>query len=236
MFKDEEGTMTCNTTFGNYFVGQKINRWTLLESPNSRLHRIRCRCDCGIEKVIQSDSVLRGGSTQCRSCASRAINTKHGDTSGGRRTRLYSIWKGMLGRCYSPNDSSAKNYREKGVRVCDEWRAGFAVFRDWSLANGYRDDLTLDRWPDTAGNYAPGNCRWATRRQQNRNKRKMEYLPAFGERKLIVEWSEDPRCMVGHVTLRCRLFRGWPLERAILTPPTNVTSGSALITAPAPPT
>jgi len=209
--------MPCNTTFGNYIAGQRINHWTLLESPKNKRHRIFCRCDCGVEKIVKAEQVLVGTSKQCRACGYIGLNVKHGGSVRGRRTRLNSIWSGMLSRCSSPKHEYAYLYFARGIRVCDEWRSSFVAFRDWALTNGYADHLTLDRKDNNRG-YSPDNCRWVTTQQQQRNQRNRTYLSAFGESKLLIEWAEDPRCAVNYATLRCRLLRGWPLEKSILLP------------------
>ena len=100
----------------------------------------------------------------------------------GRRTitcRLYRIWEGIGKR--TSNRPSWKRFRcakyYEGVTMCDEWRCSFAVFWFWAWLNGYRDDLTIDRIDGRKG-YCPENCRWATRSEQNRNRR---YSEAFRE-------------------------------------------------------
>lgn len=94
---------------------------------------------------------------------------RHGATAGGRRERLYSIWRGMIGRCEDTANDAYPYYGAKGVRLCDEWRESYSAFRRWALVNGYRADTSIDRM-ESVGNYEPGNCRWSTDKQQARNR------------------------------------------------------------------
>lgn len=75
----------------------------------------------------------------------------------------------MKQRCRDVKAINYKHYGGKGIRVCDEWRENFQAFYDWAMANGYRDDLTIDRI-DTKKNYEPSNCRWATMKEQQNNR------------------------------------------------------------------
>ena len=86
-----------------------------------------------------------------------------------RKSRLYRIWALMKSRCNNIKSSDYKDYGGRGINVCDEWLE-FVPFMNWALANGYADDLTLDR-KNNDGNYDPGNCQWITRLKQNDNKR-----------------------------------------------------------------
>lgn len=88
---------------------------------------------------------------------------------GGSGTRLHNIWRGMRSRCGHTSgcdEETAKYYRDKGITVCAEWM-DFAIFAVWANANGYADNLTIDRI-NSDGNYEPGNCRWLTMRDNVR--------------------------------------------------------------------
>ena len=76
----------------------------------------------------------------------------------------------MKGRCNRPTATSYKYYGGRGISVCEEWENDFAAFRNWALANGYQEGLSIDRI-DVNGNYCPENCRWITMSEQQRNKR-----------------------------------------------------------------
>lgn len=127
--------------------------------------------------------------------------------------RLYSIWRGMLRRCYSEHYKSYHNYGGRGIIVCDSWIDNITEFKEWALNNGYQVGLTLDRI-DTDGNYEPNNCRWVTRLVQNRNTRVLRSTNKSGYRG--VHWSKkDSRwcCQikVNRISLHLGSFKT-PLE------------------------
>jgi hypothetical protein len=100
---------------------------------------------------------------------------RHGDARGdGPYPPLYTAWRNMKRRCFNPSDESYHNYGGRGITVCEEW-LDWVLFRDYIAANlGPRPPgLTLDRI-DNDGNYEPGNVRWATYTEQNRNRRPLK--------------------------------------------------------------
>lgn len=109
---------------------------------------------------------------------------------GRSKTRLYRIWQGMKSRCCTFSDGDYYNYGARGIRVCDAWLESFDVFKDWALASGYTDTLTIDR-VDVNGPYSPENCRWVTAKEQNRNRRNTLYITYNGVTKSASEWAEQ---------------------------------------------
>lgn len=113
-----------------------------------------------------------------------------GMAQGFSKTKLYRIWMGMRFRCAKGDKYFDRHYVERGINVCDEWRDNFLAFREWALANGYRDGLTIDR-VDNYGDYCPENCRFATMAEQNRNRTNNIRIEYRGETKTLAEWSRD---------------------------------------------
>jgi hypothetical protein len=201
-------------------VGFVLNGWTLLEVPARGAVKVMCRCACGKVFAVNIINLRYGYSKRCKSCAGRKIFTKHGASDCGRskaEDRLYRIWKAMNWRCNPKNRFDRHLYFARGVSVCQEWSGDYLAFRDWALANGYGDSLTIDRRDNDCG-YSPDNCRWASYQQQARNKQKTVILTAFEETKTAEEWGEDPRCTVCAKTLRARLRRGFPEQDAVSLP------------------
>lgn len=149
------------------YVGQVFGDLTVIgNAPNRGSARyLHCICVCGNTTEVHLSNLKRqtGGIHSC-SCAN-----KH----GGSGTRLHSIWRNMKQRCYNSKHTNYKHYGAIGVVICTEWRNSFVLFREWALASGYSDDLSLDR---IAGAllYSPNTCRWATQETQCRNRRNIE--------------------------------------------------------------
>jgi hypothetical protein len=128
-----------------------------------------------------------------------------------QRERLYRIWGHMLDRCRNPNNDSYKYYGGVGVKVCKEWE-NYKCFKAWAIANGYREDLTIDRI-NVYGNYEPSNCRWADMKTQNNNRRNSRYLEYKGECRTIAEWAK--KLNIPYRTIHHRLERGYSIGAAL---------------------
>lgn len=131
-----------------------------------------CRCDCGMVVTTFAWRVAHGRVKTCRYRDRHRRNEYYG-------TRIYRVWQAMKNRCRNPNAENYKYYGGRGVRYCEEWE-NFDAFLSWAQSSGYRDDLTIDRI-DCNGDYCPSNCRWATREEQQANKRTSFRLQYNGE-------------------------------------------------------
>ena len=138
-------------------------------------------------------------------------NYKH----GLRNTRLFSIWANIKTRCTNSNSTFYNRYGGRGITICDEWKDNFKAFYDWAMANGYQDNLTIDRI-DNNGNYEPNNCRWVTVKDQARNKTNNHLYTINNETKALSVWCEQFN--INYKTVRDRLKRGWNIKKALSCP------------------
>ena len=196
-------------------TGQKFGRLTVLKTFR-RNNKTYCeyQCDCGNIKTIYYYSLKKGNTKSC-GCYNKelvsTLNRKH----GLRQTRLYLIYYRMVSRCYNKNNNRYKNYGGRGITICDEWIHDFKAFYDWAMANGYQDNLTIDRI-DVNGKYEPNNCRWATAKEQSNNKTNNKYIIINGVNKTLSQWLDFYK--LNSTTYYQRLQRGWAVEKALITP------------------
>ena len=100
-------------------------------------------------------------------------------------TKLYGIWESIKQRCCNPNVKDYNSYGGRGIDMCDEWYTSFLTFHKWALEKGYREGLQIDRIDNNKG-YSPSNCRFVTRKEQNRNRRNNIYFCGV----LLIEIAE----------------------------------------------
>ena len=155
-------------------TGRRFGRWYVVELSRIENQRTywRVACDCGNEGSVRSDVLRRGYSTSCGCIIAEGTPRRtHGQAAWkrGERTVEYTAWIMMIQRCTNPKTRGYHRYGGRGITVCERWRNSFEAF----LADmGPRPSSghSLDRWPNNDGNYEPGNCRWATKKEQDDNR------------------------------------------------------------------
>lgn len=185
-------------------TGQRFERLVVLKrAPIEKGKKPKwiCQCDCGNITIVTRKHLLDGSTKSCgcyRKDWSREHNTKH----GFGRTRLHRIWSGMKDRTCNPNSKYWKNYGGRGITLCPEWYK-FENFLKWAIPSGYQDHLTLDRIDNDKG-YSPDNCRWATIKEQENNRRNTVYCFYDGEKVPLTILSER----LGIGVSKCRRLYG----------------------------
>lgn len=194
-------------------TGKTFGRWTVIRRAENKGKHVRylCVCQCGNVRTVLAQNLQNGKSQSCgcffHDVASERISAAL-KQHGGKGTRLYSVWKAMRQRCMNPKNSEFPNYGGRGITVCSEWD-DFANFREWANTHGYSDSLFIDRIEGSRG-YSPDNCRWATMKEQVRNRRNTFRAELNGEVRPVAEWAE----ILGlpYTTCAMRARRGIPLD------------------------
>lgn len=135
-------------------------------------------------------------------------------THGKRYTKLYYIWSNMKDRCLNKNCKNYPSYGERGIKICENWLC-FEDFYEWSITNGYKEGLSIDRI-DNDGDYCPENCRWTTMKQQCYNRRSNHYIEYNGKTQTITQWAEEYG--LTEQVLSSRLRKGWDMDKALIEP------------------
>lgn len=199
-------------------IGQKFGKLTIIELhhkeqvylPSGQKNGFRyfflCRCECGKNTVVPLNH-LRSSHTKSCGC----ITLKHGNSE----SRLFKIYTGMKQRCYNMLNEKFANYGSRGIKICDEWLNDFKTFYDWSILNGYRDNLSIDRI-DVNGNYCPENCRWVEMSVQQNNRTNNHLLTYNNCTHTISEWSKILN--IKRETIKSRLKYNWSVEKILSTP------------------
>ena len=193
-------------------IGQTYNRWTVKSfSHKKNYHKFyNCECKCGNKGIIDLCSLKSGNSKSC-GCLRNETTRKRATTHGMSQSRINRIYRNIKTRCFDTNTPIYEKYGAKGITVCEQWLGenGFKNFLSWSMENGYRDELTIDRI-DGKGNYEPTNCRWVTPKVQANNISTNVVIEYNGTKHTVSEWSDITG--INRRTIEERYKRGLPVE------------------------
>lgn len=153
-------------------TGMVFGHLTAIRQTRNEKGRLvwECKCDCGKTHYEVYNKLVNN---KCKSCGCQRnkeivdANTVHGLS----KTRIHKEWRGIQHRCKNPSASHYENYGGRGIRVCEEWKGteGFIRFYNWSMENGYTDEMTIDRIDNDKG-YSPDNCRWVSHMENCHNR------------------------------------------------------------------
>ena len=172
-------------------------------------------CDCG-KSITPRGYSLTGGNTKSCGCLAREVSRKNAlnlAKHGMSHTAIFRLWTGMMARCYSPSAANYASYGARGISVCERWRSFENFYADMGEPPAGK---SLDRFPDTHGDYEPGNCRWATAIEQQRNKTNNRILEFDGRSMCLTAWADERG--ISRTCLDNRLRAGWSIADAITRP------------------
>lgn len=205
-------------------AGMVFGRWTVLSdgepyvSPNGNgpHSRWECRCQCGTIRLVFEDVLLSGRSQSCGCLANEMRASrwmKHGHCTSRTVSPEYTSWRCMMARCRNPKNKHYPEYGGRGITVCDRWNTFGNFFAD--MGSRPSKGHTMDRI-DPNGNYEPGNCRWASVRTQQGNRRNTVLMTFSGRTMPLTDWAD----LLGMKpnTIVCRLRSGMSDEEALSTP------------------
>ncbi len=193
-----------------------------------RIHKFRirywfCECRCGNKCAVCTGNLKRGIAKSCGCLHKEMMRRKmfkHGCSINGnkskRETAEYRAWQCIINRCCNPNGQDFALYGGRGIIICDRWRHDFKAF----LADvGKRPSPkhSIDRFPNQDGNYEPGNVRWASQKEQCRNKRNNRLIEYDGKTMCLAAWAE--LLGVHESRIRGRLNAGYSVKDALTAPP-----------------
>lgn len=208
---DPSKTLKPSHCLISLYVNRKYGKLTILEEVESKIYnyckvrKVRCLCDCGSICIVSFHSVIKGISKSC-GCLHKETVTKHGKSN----SRSYKIWAGMIDRCENP--SNDRFYRYGKLGVSKRWH-DFNKF--YSDMGDPPDGMSLDRINNNKG-YSKENCRWATGKDQQRNRKSNRIVKFKGKTQCIAAWADELN--MSWILLYSRIKRGWSIERAFYQP------------------
>ena len=170
------------------------------------------RCECGALFITRDDYVKSRHTKSC-GCKKGALISEglKTHTEASHRTPEYSIWSCMKSRCLNPNVNAYAHYGGRGILIYPEWIDSYESFLAY-VGRRPSPKHSLDRFPNNDGNYAPGNVRWATQQEQQRNRRDNRVIEFRGRSQCLQAWADE--LGISQSTLFERLEK-WPMDKAL---------------------
>lgn len=165
------------------YIKEKRNTYVVFECPSCKNH-ITTR-----KSIIKKNKFL-----MCQRCSHNKLKQENPLS----RTKLYNVWASFKDRCFNEKSKPYKNYGGRGISVYKKWVNDFKAFYDWSIENGYKEGLSIDRI-NNDGNYEPSNCRWADWNTQAINKQRISIRNTSGY--VGVSYYSKRRTFVASVTI-----------------------------------
>lgn len=194
-------------------IGLTLRNFKIVDSfhigTQTKFKVICLSCNC--EQIKTWHSVVDEKS-ECSFCGN---GRKKRNANGHYGEKLYLRYMQILRRTENKNMDSYKYYGERNIQMCDEWKNNFQSFYDWSMKNGYKDNLTIDRIDVNKG-YSPDNCRWVDLKTQANNRRNNILKTYKGKTQTLGQWADEynlPRYIVYN-----RNKYGWDIEKILNTP------------------
>ena len=196
-------------------TGKKFNMLTVverLENTSDGGSVWLCRCECGTLTKVRGKNLKNGAVKSCGCLKNKPTTQTHGMS----KTSIYKIWAGMKSRCSYEKSCSFSRYGGRGIKVCDEWKNSFESFYTWSLDNGYKKGLSIER-VNNNGDYCPENCKWVSQKEQCLNRRTNIVYKYKGESHTLTEWCEALN--LNYKLVHNRIYKlGWSFDKAVSMP------------------
>jgi hypothetical protein len=189
----------------------KLTIIEVLEERNADYRQLCfAKCECGniIKTAIRN---IKKGNTRSCGCIMNEVKRQHGLAGHP----IHAAWHGMKRRCYLPTYKEYNNYGGRGIIICDEWLNDVVAFYNWSIQNGWKEGLQIDR-EDVNGSYSPSNCRWVTPKVNSNNKRHHFFVTHNGITKTAAEWVDG--LTIKSDTFARRIKMGWTVDKALAEP------------------
>lgn len=192
-------------------TNQKFNRWLVLSFEYSKRphHYWKCRCECGEERILQANAIIRGSSRSCgclRVETSKHLHTTHGASDTG----AYNAWLSMKARVRKKTGPIFKSYGARGIKYCERWEEFVNFYED--IGHLWTPGMTLERINNDR-NYEPSNCKWIPKSEQSRNRRSIVWIETS-----MGTMSVQDACRAAGISrgaMEHRIVARWPVDRIL---------------------